>query len=57
MNSKFFTAKEIAPRTTITGLGNEPYYLLEGSTGALLIDALLGVGNLRAFQSCGLRND
>jgi glyoxylase-like metal-dependent hydrolase (beta-lactamase superfamily II) len=50
MNSKFFTAKAIAPRTTaIIGLGNELCYLLEGSTGALLIDALLGVGNLRAF--------
>jgi glyoxylase-like metal-dependent hydrolase (beta-lactamase superfamily II) len=50
MNSKFFTAKEIAPRTTaIIGVGNELCYLAEGNARALLIDALIGVGNLRAF--------
>jgi glyoxylase-like metal-dependent hydrolase (beta-lactamase superfamily II) len=50
MNSKFFTTKEIAPHTTaIIGLGNELCYLVEGKTKALLIDSLLGVGNLRAF--------
>ena len=50
MNSKFFTAREIAPRTTaIIGLGNELCYLVEGNTRALLIDSLIGVGNLRAF--------
>ncbi|MDR1030235.1 MAG: MBL fold metallo-hydrolase [Treponema sp.] len=50
MNSKFFTTKEIAPHTTaIIGLGNELCYLVEGNTKALLIDSLIGVGNLRAF--------
>ncbi|MDR1897214.1 MAG: MBL fold metallo-hydrolase [Prevotellaceae bacterium] len=50
MDSKFFTAVEIAPQTTaIIGLGNELCYLVEGKTKALLIDTLLGVGNLRAF--------
>ncbi|MDR1279090.1 MAG: MBL fold metallo-hydrolase [Treponema sp.] len=50
MNSKFFTAKEIAPHTTaIIGLANELCYLVEGNTKTLLIDSLLGVGNLRAF--------
>jgi glyoxylase-like metal-dependent hydrolase (beta-lactamase superfamily II) len=50
MNSKFFITKEIAPKTTaIVGLGNEQCYLLEGRDRALLIDALTGAGNLRAF--------
>jgi glyoxylase-like metal-dependent hydrolase (beta-lactamase superfamily II) len=50
MDSKFFTTKEIAPKTTlIGGLGNELCYLLEGQDRALLIDALTGAGNLRAF--------
>jgi glyoxylase-like metal-dependent hydrolase (beta-lactamase superfamily II) len=50
MDSKFFTVKEIAPGTTaIGGLGNELCYLLEGTERALLIDALTGAGNLRAF--------
>jgi glyoxylase-like metal-dependent hydrolase (beta-lactamase superfamily II) len=50
MDSKFFGTQEIAPHTTaIIGLGNELCYLLEGKTRALLIDALIGVGNLRAF--------
>jgi glyoxylase-like metal-dependent hydrolase (beta-lactamase superfamily II) len=50
MDSKFFIAKEIAPGTTaIEGLGNELCYLLEGTERALLIDALTGAGNLRAF--------
>jgi glyoxylase-like metal-dependent hydrolase (beta-lactamase superfamily II) len=50
MNSKFFTTKEIDPHTTaIIGLGNELCYLVEGNTKALLIDSLIGVGNLRAF--------
>ncbi|MDR1867184.1 MAG: MBL fold metallo-hydrolase [Treponema sp.] len=50
MNSKFFSTKEIAPHTTaIIGLGNELCYLVEGKTKALLIDTLIGVGNLRSF--------
>jgi glyoxylase-like metal-dependent hydrolase (beta-lactamase superfamily II) len=50
MESKFFTAQEIAPHTTaVIGLGNELCYLIEGKTKALLIDTLIGVGNLRAF--------
>lgn len=50
MTSKFFTVKEITPGTTaIGGLGNELCYLLEGKDRALLIDALTGAGNLRAF--------
>ncbi|MDR2302974.1 MAG: MBL fold metallo-hydrolase [Treponema sp.] len=50
MTSKFFTTKEIAPGTIlIGGLGNEQCYLLEGKERALLIDALAGAGNLRAF--------
>jgi glyoxylase-like metal-dependent hydrolase (beta-lactamase superfamily II) len=50
LDSKFFTTKEIAPQTTlIGGLGNEQCYLLEGRERALLIDALTGAGNLRAF--------
>jgi glyoxylase-like metal-dependent hydrolase (beta-lactamase superfamily II) len=50
MTSKFFTTKEIAPKTTVIGgLGNELCYLLEGAERALLIDALTGAGNLRAF--------
>jgi glyoxylase-like metal-dependent hydrolase (beta-lactamase superfamily II) len=50
MTSKFFTIKEIAHKTTvIEGLGNELCYLLEGKDRALLIDALTGAGNLRAF--------
>ncbi|MDR2835427.1 MAG: MBL fold metallo-hydrolase [Bacteroidales bacterium] len=50
MGSKFFNTQEIAPHTTaIIGLGNELCYLLEGKTKALLIDTLIGVGNLRAF--------
>ncbi|MFP3042290.1 MBL fold metallo-hydrolase [Treponema primitia] len=50
MGSKFFTTNEIAPRTTaIIGLGNELCYLVEGKTNSLLIDSLIGVGNLRAF--------
>jgi glyoxylase-like metal-dependent hydrolase (beta-lactamase superfamily II) len=50
MNSKFFTTKEITPNiTAIIGLGNELCYLVEGNRKALLIDSLIGVGNLRAF--------
>jgi glyoxylase-like metal-dependent hydrolase (beta-lactamase superfamily II) len=50
MDSKFFTTQEIDPHTiAIIGLGNELCYLVEGKTKALLIDALIGVGNLRAF--------
>jgi glyoxylase-like metal-dependent hydrolase (beta-lactamase superfamily II) len=49
-NSKFFSTKEIAPHiTAIIGLGNELCYLIEGTQKALLIDSLIGVGNLRAF--------
>jgi glyoxylase-like metal-dependent hydrolase (beta-lactamase superfamily II) len=48
--SKFFSPQRIAPQTTvIAGLGMELCYLLEGSERALLIDALSGAGNLRAF--------
>jgi glyoxylase-like metal-dependent hydrolase (beta-lactamase superfamily II) len=50
MESKFFKTEQIAPGTTaIAGLGNELCYLLEGKERALLIDALTGAGNLRAF--------
>jgi glyoxylase-like metal-dependent hydrolase (beta-lactamase superfamily II) len=50
MDSKFFTTKEIAPHTTaIIGLGAEQCYLVEGKTNSILIDSLIGVGNLRAF--------
>jgi glyoxylase-like metal-dependent hydrolase (beta-lactamase superfamily II) len=50
MDSKFFAAREVAPHTTaIIGLGNELCYLAEGKTKALLVDSLIGVGNLRAF--------
>lgn len=50
MESKFFKAREIIPGTrAIMGAGMEFCYLLEGEKGALLIDALTGAGNLRAF--------
>ncbi|MDR1148817.1 MAG: MBL fold metallo-hydrolase [Spirochaetaceae bacterium] len=48
--SKFFTAREIASgATAVSGLAGEMCYLLEGETGALLIDTLTGAGNIRAF--------
>jgi glyoxylase-like metal-dependent hydrolase (beta-lactamase superfamily II) len=50
MHSKFFSTQEIAKKTTaIIGLGGELCYLIEGNEQALLIDSLIGVGNLRAF--------
>lgn len=50
MKSKFFTVREISPGTrAIMGAGMEFCYLLEGQESALLIDALTGAGNLRAF--------
>lgn len=48
--SKFFTAEKIFPHVTaITGLAGEKCFLIEGSGKALLIDALTGVGSLKAF--------
>lgn len=48
--SKFFTAEKIFPHVTaITGLAGEKCFLIEGSEKALLIDALTGVGSLKAF--------
>jgi glyoxylase-like metal-dependent hydrolase (beta-lactamase superfamily II) len=50
MESKFFKVREIIPGTrAIMGAGMEFCYLLEGQESALLIDALTGAGNLRAF--------
>ena len=52
----YFKAREIAPRTWMIEYaftapkGGGPYaYLLEGDSYALVIDTLLGYGNLRAF--------
>ena len=52
----YFKAGEIAPRTWMIEYaftapkGGGPYaYLLEGSDYALVIDTMLGYGNLRAF--------
>ncbi len=48
--SKFFTAKKLFDNVTVIGgLGGELCYLVEGEKQALLIDALTGVGSLRAF--------
>ncbi|MDR2482809.1 MAG: MBL fold metallo-hydrolase [Treponema sp.] len=50
MESKFFSSRQIAPRTAlIRGTCGENAYLLEGDVYALLIDTLTGAGNLRAF--------
>jgi glyoxylase-like metal-dependent hydrolase (beta-lactamase superfamily II) len=50
LESKFFKVREIIPGTrAIMGAGMEFCYLLEGQESALLIDALTGAGNLRAF--------
>lgn len=48
--NQFFTEFSIAPKTRqIRGIAGENAYLLEGETSALLIDSLLGIGNLREF--------
>ncbi|GHU71803.1 hypothetical protein FACS189450_08450 [Spirochaetia bacterium] len=48
--SKFFTPTQIADGTwQITGTAGENAYLLEGKKSALLIDTLIGAGNLKAF--------
>lgn len=48
--SRFFEARKIFDNVTlIAGLGGEQCYLIEGSEKALLIDALSGVGSLKAF--------
>jgi len=48
--SKFFQARKIYENVTlISGLGGEQAYLIEGAKKALLIDALAGVGSLKAF--------
>lgn len=48
--SKFFHAERLFENVTaIAGLAGELCYLIEGSERALLIDALTGVGSLKAF--------
>ncbi len=48
--SKFFTAEAIFDNVTaITGLAGEKCFLIQGREKALLIDALTGVGSLKAF--------
>lgn len=48
--SKFFKAQKLFDNVTaIRGLGGEQCYLVEGADRALLIDALTGVGSLKAF--------
>ena len=48
--SKFFSAEKVFPHVTaVTGLAGEKCYLVEGRDSALLIDALTGVGSLKAF--------
>lgn len=48
--SKFFKAKKLFDNVTVIGgLGGELCYLVEGTKRALLIDALTGVGSLKAF--------
>ena len=50
MESKFFKARKILDRVTlISGLAGEQCYLIEGREKALLIDALSGIGSLKAF--------
>ena len=50
MGSRFFKAKKIFPNVTlISGLAGEQCYLIEGREKALLIDALSGIGSLKAF--------
>lgn len=50
VQSKFFTAEKLFENVTaITGLAGEKCYLVEGEKKALLIDALTGVGSLKAF--------
>ncbi len=50
MESKFFKGRKIFPDVTlISGLAGEQCYLIEGREKALLIDALSGIGSLRAF--------
>lgn len=48
--SKFFKAQKLFDNVTvISGLAGELCYLIEGGERALLIDALTGVGSLKAF--------
>lgn len=48
--SKFFKAQKLFDNVTvISGLAGELCYLIEGGEKALLIDALTGVGSLKAF--------
>ncbi len=48
--STFFQSTPVAPGVTqITGPGQVYCYLVEGQTGALLIDTVCGVGNLAAY--------
>ena len=50
MESKFFKSRKILDRVTlISGLAGEQCYLIEGEEKALLIDALSGIGSLKAF--------
>ena len=50
MESKFFKARAILENVTlISGLAGEQCYLIEGREKALLIDALSGIGSLKAF--------
>ena len=50
MESKFFKSRRILDRVTlISGLAGEQCYLIEGEEKALLIDALSGIGSLKAF--------
>ena len=48
--TKFFTAEKVREHVTrIGGMGGELCYLIEGQERALLIDALAGVGSLKAL--------
>ena len=50
MESKFFKSRKILDRVTlISGLAGEQCYLIQGKERALLIDALSGIGSLKAF--------
>lgn len=50
MKSKFFESRRILDGVTmISGLAGEQCYLVEGKEKALLVDALSGVGSLKAF--------
>lgn len=50
IQTKFFTAEKVRDNVTrIGGMGGEQCYLIEGGERALLIDALAGVGSLKAL--------